>query len=362
MQHPDEGTLHAWLDGELEARHAADIEAHVAQCAVCSAAVAEARGFRSTSDRLIEVLQPEPARAPMRTPAARTDVARRGPRWKLWIAPLAAAAVLVLVVQLNRDGIPSLSDAATPAPAPLAGAAASPDSQGNRQGYAQPTPEEERALMAEKKSNSAADAVKQKDEAPQAANEGALARRDADQAAGLRAPESAAQAGREPGKELGDLPNWKPQTVGESGQARGREIGDLPNWKPQVLPEGAAAPMPPGTVNAVKDALGGPMRVIEGLKPAQVQILPVTKGSATVRTTYTDGAAQLTLDQRRVTSAENDAMKRPEAPAAPPPASRNAMAAAAAVNQLTWRDGDYEFLLQGPVSSDSLKALKEKVK
>ena len=38
------------------------------------------------------------------------------------------------------------------------------------------------------------------------------------------------------------------------------------------------------------------------------------------------------------------------------------MAAAAAVNQLTWRDGDYEFLLQGPVSSDSLKALKEKVK
>lgn len=361
MQHPDEGTLHAWLDGELDARHAADIEAHVAQCAACSATVAEAREFRSTSDRLIEVLQPEPARAPVRAPAARPDVARR-PRWKLWIAPLAAAAVLVLVVQLNRAGIPSMRDAAAPDAAPLAGAAASTDSQGNRQGYAQPVAEEERALMAEQKSNSATDAVKQKDEAPKAANEGALARRDGDQAAGLRAPESAAQAAGEPGKEVGDLPAWKPQPVQESGQSQGREIGDLPTWKPQMVPEAAAAPMAPGTVGAARDALGGPMRVIEGLKPTQVQILPATQGSATVRTTYADGAAELTLEQRRVIGAEFDARKRAETPAAPPPASRNAMAAAAAVNELTWRDGDYELVLRGPVSSDSLKALKEKVK
>ena len=44
--HLDEGTIHAWLDGggalAGDAARAREIEAHIAECATCSAAVAEA--------------------------------------------------------------------------------------------------------------------------------------------------------------------------------------------------------------------------------------------------------------------------------------------------------------------------------
>ena len=42
MQHPEEGTIHAWLDGALPADEAAAAEAHVAGCSECAARVAEA--------------------------------------------------------------------------------------------------------------------------------------------------------------------------------------------------------------------------------------------------------------------------------------------------------------------------------
>ena len=45
MQHPDEGTIHTWLDGELSLDDAAELEAHVRNAGECAAAVAEARGF-----------------------------------------------------------------------------------------------------------------------------------------------------------------------------------------------------------------------------------------------------------------------------------------------------------------------------
>ena len=45
MNHLDDGTIHAWLDGALSAEQSRGIEAHVAACATCSAAVAEARGL-----------------------------------------------------------------------------------------------------------------------------------------------------------------------------------------------------------------------------------------------------------------------------------------------------------------------------
>jgi anti-sigma factor RsiW len=40
MQHPDEGTIHAWLDGELPAEESASLEKHVAEREACTAAVA----------------------------------------------------------------------------------------------------------------------------------------------------------------------------------------------------------------------------------------------------------------------------------------------------------------------------------
>jgi hypothetical protein len=60
MQHPDEGVIHTWLDGELPAEDAAALEAHVADCAQCAAAVAEARGLIAASSRIVSALDSVP--------------------------------------------------------------------------------------------------------------------------------------------------------------------------------------------------------------------------------------------------------------------------------------------------------------
>jgi hypothetical protein len=56
MQHLDEGTIHTWLDGELSAAEAAEAERHIAECAECAAAVAEARGMIAGASRIVSAL------------------------------------------------------------------------------------------------------------------------------------------------------------------------------------------------------------------------------------------------------------------------------------------------------------------
>ena len=43
--HPDEGTIHAWLDRQLDATSSATLEAHLQRCDECAERVAEARGL-----------------------------------------------------------------------------------------------------------------------------------------------------------------------------------------------------------------------------------------------------------------------------------------------------------------------------
>ena len=45
MQHLDEGTIHAWLDGALAPNEAHAAEAHVQTCVACAQSLAEARGL-----------------------------------------------------------------------------------------------------------------------------------------------------------------------------------------------------------------------------------------------------------------------------------------------------------------------------
>ena len=61
MQHPDEGTIHAWLDGELPEDQANEIAAHARDCPECSATVAEARGLIAASTRILTALDNVPA-------------------------------------------------------------------------------------------------------------------------------------------------------------------------------------------------------------------------------------------------------------------------------------------------------------
>ena len=114
MPHPDEGTIHAWLDGALPAGEAAALESHVAGCAACAAAVAEARGFIAASSRILSALDAVPAGVVPASaqpagdvvPAATEPVRDGGvtpiraplrtSRWR--VGPLRAAAAVLLMV------------------------------------------------------------------------------------------------------------------------------------------------------------------------------------------------------------------------------------------------------------------------
>ncbi|HEX7596265.1 MAG TPA: zf-HC2 domain-containing protein, partial [Gemmatimonadaceae bacterium] len=74
MQHPDEGTIHSWLDGALSADEAARVEAHVKDCPECGAAVAEARGFIAGASRILTALDNAPRGViPVAAPRKRID-------------------------------------------------------------------------------------------------------------------------------------------------------------------------------------------------------------------------------------------------------------------------------------------------
>lgn len=94
--HVDEGTIHAWLDGELPASEVAVIEAHVASCATCAAAVAEARGLVAASSRILGALDDVPGGVTPKVMTRPSAAPRARRRW--WRPQYAAAAAVLIVV------------------------------------------------------------------------------------------------------------------------------------------------------------------------------------------------------------------------------------------------------------------------
>src|SRR5205814_6752510 len=117
MQHLDEGTIHAWLDGALDAEESARVEEHVAQCAKCSAAVAEARGFAAGASRILTALDQIPGGVAPRS--ATFDVKqRRSP--SLWgalhLTPARAAAAALIFVAAGTALVARYANMAQPRP------------------------------------------------------------------------------------------------------------------------------------------------------------------------------------------------------------------------------------------------------
>ena len=94
MKHLDEGTIHAWLDGELP-NDDQDIERHVAACPECSARVAEARGLIAGASRILSALDDVGAGIVPEQPAEVTRTRTR--RWVRPVSWLAAAGLIVAV-------------------------------------------------------------------------------------------------------------------------------------------------------------------------------------------------------------------------------------------------------------------------
>ena len=102
MKHLDEGTIHAWLDGALDASGAAEAERHAATCDECAARVAEARGLIAGASRILSALDDVGAEiVPARAPEVKRKRTRRNAtRVVAW---LAAAGMLLAVGLETRD-------------------------------------------------------------------------------------------------------------------------------------------------------------------------------------------------------------------------------------------------------------------
>ncbi|HEX6598411.1 MAG TPA: zf-HC2 domain-containing protein, partial [Gemmatimonadaceae bacterium] len=103
--HPDEGTIHAWLDRQLDDTSAATLEAHLQRCDECAERVAEARGLIAGASRILSSLDvgespasDKPAVESWRPAVLPATRARSIPSFRLTPARSAIAAVLVVAV------------------------------------------------------------------------------------------------------------------------------------------------------------------------------------------------------------------------------------------------------------------------
>lgn len=102
MPRPDEGMIHAWLDGELPPEEAARVERLVAEDAEWAAAAAEARGLIAASSRILGALDVVPGDVipkGSRAAPAPGPVRVEKPRARFTVRPwMRAAAGIVVVV------------------------------------------------------------------------------------------------------------------------------------------------------------------------------------------------------------------------------------------------------------------------
>src|SRR5690349_19843498 len=102
MQHLEEGTIHAWLDGALDAEEATRVEQHAAECAQCASAVAEARGLVAGASRILSALDDAPSGVAPQSPVfgagTRTAQRQRSVWHALRLTPARAAAAAVVIL------------------------------------------------------------------------------------------------------------------------------------------------------------------------------------------------------------------------------------------------------------------------
>ena len=99
MSHVDDGTLHAYLDGELSPVEARGVEAHVAQCPGCRGRLEEERALIARADELLGRAAPPDRAVPPFRPGDLEPPVRLWWRVRL---PLAWAATVLLALGVGR--------------------------------------------------------------------------------------------------------------------------------------------------------------------------------------------------------------------------------------------------------------------
>ena len=98
MPHVDEGTLHAYLDGELPSAEHKTVETHLAECASCRASLVEQRALIERASALLGTARPAERAAPP-FEQLRPRSPKRSP-WRV-LTPVAWAASIALALGLG---------------------------------------------------------------------------------------------------------------------------------------------------------------------------------------------------------------------------------------------------------------------
>ena len=98
MLHVDDGTLHTYLDGELEPAEAQGVDAHLAQCRACRDRLEQARALITRAGELLALAAPPDRELP---PFRSGDLKPPTRLWWRVRLPLAWAATIVLALGIG---------------------------------------------------------------------------------------------------------------------------------------------------------------------------------------------------------------------------------------------------------------------
>jgi hypothetical protein len=361
MSHVDDGTLHAYLDGELTPVEREKVDTHLKGCPACQARLAEERALIERASRLLGVATPSERAIP---PLEQLRQPRLG--WRLR-RPLAWAATLILAVGLGwyargsfsgraapqRETETDRAVAAAPAAIPTTPAAQAADSTtiavGPR-GYAatrrvQPTSDSiakdrdaERRLAATVTTGAASNAIQAQESTSRVAD--VLTQQKVDAAAQLPPATSAGvtvRGGRAAAPAAAE-PQPAPRLYSDGAVARQRAAAVLSTSWPLIARQPA------------REVLGIEPVIIPGFAVRAYRRNPTAQEIAVEQ--VTDAGTRITLIERRV---DTSADERLDSAAANRP-----RAMAKAVNERLARFvGPLRVEIDGPLTPDSLSSLLE---
>jgi anti-sigma factor RsiW len=361
VSHVDEGTLHAYLDGECSGAEVAELEQHLAGCPQCRNALAAARDFLKESDGLILALD---VASPELKSSVAAPVARRNPRLTTlaWAASIIAAVGLGYT--LRNSPIPS---EATPAAL---------DEGGARLDQQPPALQSRPSVSAPSRVPSVA-AHRDAPATPEPARIESKAAVATQAGSGAGAPPADALDATRP------APQVAPAAVGETRSAAPANLA-LVNGVPADTtavrhlfgPEHTPAPRRI-TMDEAVTHLGGSIRLIDGLTPQRVELLAgvdvpgADPAREVVRIYYEEPDLGLvTLDQQR--PGPSFAARRDQADIAPesvtvsnaPSPARPGLAALdrSAMGSISWRRDGTWMSLTSRLSKDQMASLQARVK
>ena len=371
MQHPDDGLIEEYLDGELASPERAELEAHLAGCAACRERVETSRRFLAEASQLIDDLGdpgvvplPDVVPAPARTPVPATRPRRFPARELAWAATLVIAAGVGYASGTWRARSDLVDEAIGKAPAAESAQARTPSGpRAVAPSEAPATPPadafaEERAVVAAPAPTPAPapeQLQRRAGELEAAAGQRADALRDEDVARRRQEPPAVREA--EPASQPANQP---------SGFAKSAVAAN-------------AAP-PAATLDDAVRLLGGSIRLIDGMEVEKV----VIDDRSVVVLTYRDAAGnpielrqsrpvayaqKVGADsQRPVAPADRAERSRAAAAAQAPAPTAGALDAVASKDKeedggLSWTDSaGFRLLLRADADADSLRKIRTRIR